>query len=143
MHGIIIRPAIEVGWLDTLLREQRGDLRPMINGVVDGLDHHNDGRSLIGSSVKIEDLTQVPLLRDGDQFFQWRGRGCSSKMPYIAFFGSEQMILSRRDWRTDPGTPGPVERRETLANHTGGPATWQMDSSPRSDFRIALPEFRW
>ena len=69
VHGIIIRPAIEVGWLDTLLREQRGDLRSMIDGVVDGLDHHDDGRSLIGSPVKIEYLTQVPLLRDGDQLF--------------------------------------------------------------------------
>src|ERR1700719_3105372 len=30
----------------------------------------NDDRwSLIGSLVKIEDLTQVPLLRDGDQLF--------------------------------------------------------------------------
>ena len=69
MHGIIIRPAIEVGWLDILLAQQSGDLRTMIDGVVDGLDHHDDGRSLIGSLVKIEYLTQVPLLRNGDQLF--------------------------------------------------------------------------
>ena len=69
VHGIIIRPAIEVVWLDTLLREQGRYLRTMIDGVVDGLDHHDDGRSLIGSPVKIEYLTQVPLLRDGDQLF--------------------------------------------------------------------------
>ncbi len=68
-HGIIIPPAIEHGWLDTLLREQRGDLRTMIDGVVNGLDHYDDGLSVIGPSVKMEDLTQVPLLRDGDQLF--------------------------------------------------------------------------
>src|SRR5947209_13267604 len=105
MHGIIICPGIQFGWLDTLLREQRGYLRTMIDGVVDGLDHHDDGRSLIGSPVKIEYLTQVPQLRDGDQlfsrplcsspqfveawksgeFFQRRGRSCSSKRSHIAF----------------------------------------------------------
>ena len=69
MHGIMICPAIEVGWLDILLAQQSGYLRTMIDGVVDGLDHHDDGRSLIGSPVKIKDLTQVPLLRDGDQLF--------------------------------------------------------------------------
>src|SRR5947209_14872105 len=67
MHAIIIRPAIELGWLDILLAQQSGYLRTMIDGVVDGLDQHDDGRSLIGSPVKMENLTQVPLLRDGDQ----------------------------------------------------------------------------
>src|SRR6266567_711185 len=71
MHGIMIGPAIEVGWLDILLAQQSGYLRTMINGVVNGLDHHNDGRSLIGSPVKIEYLTQVPLLRNDDQLFSW------------------------------------------------------------------------
>ena len=66
MQGIIVRPAIEFGWLDTLLAYKSGDLRAMIDGVVDGLDHHDDGRSFIGSPVKIEDLTQVPLLRNYD-----------------------------------------------------------------------------
>ncbi len=61
MHGIIIRPAIEVGWLDTLLAQQSGYLRTMIDSVVDGLDHHDDGRSLIGSPVKIEYITEEIL----------------------------------------------------------------------------------
>jgi len=59
----------------------------------------------------MEDLTQFSLLRDGDQLFsrplcsspqfveacksgeflQSRGRGCSSNMPHLAFFGSEQV----------------------------------------------------
>ena len=69
VHGIIIRPAIEVGWLNILLAQQSGYLRAMIDAVVDGLDHHDDSRSLVGPIVKIEDLTQVPLLRDGDQLF--------------------------------------------------------------------------
>jgi hypothetical protein len=47
MHGIIIRPAIELGWLDILLAQQSGDLRTMIDGMVDGLDQHDDARSLI------------------------------------------------------------------------------------------------
>ena len=64
MHCVIIRPAIEVGRLDILLAQQSGYLRTMIDSVVDGLDYHDDGRSLIGSFVKIEDLTLVPLLRD-------------------------------------------------------------------------------
>ncbi len=38
VHGIIIRPAIEVGRLDTLLSQQRGYLRTMVNAVIDGLD---------------------------------------------------------------------------------------------------------
>ena len=62
----MISPAIEAGWLDILLREQRGDLRPMINGVVEGLDQHDDDRSVIVLG-QMEDLAQVPLLRDGDQ----------------------------------------------------------------------------
>ncbi len=69
MHGIIIRPAIEVGWLDILLAQQRGYLRTMIDGVVDGLDHHDDDRSIIAPPVKMEDLAQFPLLRDRDQLF--------------------------------------------------------------------------
>ena len=69
MHGIIIRPAIEVGWLDILLAQQSGDLRTMIDGVVDGLDHHDDGWSIIGPSVKMEDLAQFSLFRDLDQLF--------------------------------------------------------------------------
>src|SRR5713101_6716154 len=111
MHGIIIRPAIEVGWLDTLLAQQSGYLRTMIDGVVDGLDHHDDGRSIIGSPVKMEDLAQFSLLRDRDQrfsrhlcgspqfveawksgeFLQSRGRDFSSQCPRVAFFGSEQV----------------------------------------------------
>src|SRR6266700_5415883 len=112
-HGIMIRPAIEVGWLDTLLAQQSGDLRTMINGMVDGLDHHDDDRSIIGPPVQMEDQIQVPPLRDCNQLFsrpfcsspqfvearksgevrKSRGRGCSSKikMPRIAFFGSEQV----------------------------------------------------
>jgi hypothetical protein len=54
VHGIIIRPAIEVGWLDILLAQQSGYLRTMINRVVDGLDQHDDDRSIIGPPVKIE-----------------------------------------------------------------------------------------
>ncbi len=64
MHGIIIRPAIEVGWLDILLAQQRGYLRTMIDGVVDGLDQHDDDRSIIGPPVKMEDFAQFPLFRD-------------------------------------------------------------------------------
>jgi hypothetical protein len=63
VHGTMIRPAIEVGWLDILLAQQSGYLRTMIDGVVDGLDQHDDGRSLIAPPVKMEDLTQFPLLR--------------------------------------------------------------------------------
>ena len=59
----MIRPAIEVGWLNILLAQQSGYLRTMIDGVVDGLDQHDDGRSLIAPPVKMEDLTQFPLLR--------------------------------------------------------------------------------
>ena len=106
MHGIIIRPAIKVGWLDILLAQQSGDLRTMIDAVVDGLDQHDDDRSLIAPPVKIEDLAQVPLLRDCNQLFsrplcssaqlvearksgevrKSRGRGYASKikMPRIA-----------------------------------------------------------
>src|SRR5947209_19367587 len=111
MHGIIIGPAIEVGWLDILLAQQSGDLRTMIDGVVDSLDHHDDGRSIISPPVKMEDLAQFSLLRDPDQRFSrplctspqlveaWQsgeflkssGRGCSSQCPRIAFFGSEQV----------------------------------------------------
>src|SRR6266852_5076104 len=111
MHGIIIRPAIEVGWLDILLAQQSGYLRTMINRVVDGLDQHDDDRSIIGPPVKMEDLAQFPLLRDCNQLFSrplcsspqfveaWKsgeflklkGRGCSSNTPHIAFFGSEQV----------------------------------------------------
>src|SRR3989440_9871762 len=72
VHGIIIRPAIEVGWLDILLAQQSGYLRPMIDGVVDSLDHHDDDRSIIGPTVKMEDPTQLPLLhllRERDQCF--------------------------------------------------------------------------
>src|SRR6266700_3252965 len=110
-HGIIIRPAIEVGWLDILLAQQSGYLRTMIDGVVDGLDHHDDDRSIISPPVKMEDLTQLNLLRERDQRFsrplctspqfvevwrmrevpKWRGRGCSSQCPRIAFFGSEHV----------------------------------------------------
>src|SRR6266487_1282285 len=113
VHGIIIRPAIEVGWLDILLAQQSGYLRTMIDAMVDGLDQHDDDRSIIGPSVKMEDQIQVPPLRDCNQLFsrplcsspqfiearksgevrKSRGRGCSSKikMPRIAFFGSEQV----------------------------------------------------
>src|SRR5213082_3579095 len=69
MHGIIIRPAIEFGWLDILLAQQSGYLRTMIDGVVDGLDQHDDDRSIIGSTIKMEHLAQVPLLCDRDQRF--------------------------------------------------------------------------
>ena len=69
MHGIIIRPAIEVGWLDILLAQQRGDLRTMIDGVVDGLDHYDDSWTFIGALVKQEDLTEITLLGDGNQRF--------------------------------------------------------------------------
>src|SRR5437879_13213579 len=69
MHGIMIGPAIEVGWLDILLAQQSGYLRTMIDGVVDGLDHHNDDRSIIGPPVKMEDQIQVPPLRDCNQLF--------------------------------------------------------------------------
>ena len=65
MHCIIIPPAIEVRWLDTLLTQQSGYLRTMINGVVDGLDHHDDGRSLVGSPVKIKDLNEFHVCSDG------------------------------------------------------------------------------
>src|SRR6266700_5379207 len=115
MHGIMIRPAIEVGWLDTLLAQQSGDLRTMIDGVVDGLDHHDDDRSIIGPPVKMEDLTQLPLLhllRKRDQRFsrplctspqfvevwkmrevlKWRGRDFPGQCPRIAFFGSEHVL---------------------------------------------------
>jgi len=88
------------------LAQQRGYLRPMIDGVVDGLDQHDDDRSLIAPPVKMEDLTQFPLLRDRDQLFSrplctspqfvevWkmrevrksRGRDFSSQCPRIAFF---------------------------------------------------------
>ena len=44
---IMIRPAIEVGWHDILLARQSGYLRTMIDGVVDGLDQHDDDRSII------------------------------------------------------------------------------------------------
>jgi hypothetical protein len=111
VHCIIIRPAIEVGWHDILLAQQSAYQRMMIDGVGDGLDQHDDDRSLIAPPVKMEDLTQFPLLRDGDrlfsrplcsspqfveawkhgEFLQSRGRGCSSNMPHIAFFGSEQV----------------------------------------------------
>ena len=69
MYGIIICPAIEVGWLDILLAQQSGYLRTMIDGVVDGLDHYDDDRGIIGSPVKMEDLTQLPLLHERDQRF--------------------------------------------------------------------------
>jgi hypothetical protein len=55
-HGIIIRPAIEVGWLDILLAQQSGYLRTMIDGVVDCLDQDDDNRSIIGPPVKMEDF---------------------------------------------------------------------------------------
>src|SRR6266700_3521574 len=111
VHGIIIRPAIEVGWLDILLAQQSGYLRMMINGVVDGLDQHDDDRSIIGPPVKMEDLAQVPLLRDCNQLFsrplcsspqfvearksgeflqsRSRGSSCKIKMSSIAFFSRE------------------------------------------------------
>jgi hypothetical protein len=65
---IIISPATEAGWLDILLAQQRGYLRTMINRVVEGLDQHDDAPSVIAPG-KMEDLAQVPLLRDGDQLF--------------------------------------------------------------------------
>ena len=67
-HGIIKSPAIEAGWLDILLAQQRGYLRTMINRVIEGLDQHDDALSVIALG-KMEDLAQVPLLRDGDQLF--------------------------------------------------------------------------
>src|SRR6266581_6563368 len=114
VHYIIVRPAIEVGWLDILLAQQRGYLRTMIDCVVDGLDHHDDDRSIIGPPVKMEDLTQLlllHLLRERDQRFsrplctspqfvevwkmrevpKWRGRDFPSQCPRIAFFGSEHV----------------------------------------------------
>src|SRR6266699_1300642 len=64
VHYIIVRPAIEVGWLDIMLAQQRGYMRTMIDGVVDGLDQHDDARSIIGPPVQMEDLAQFPLFRD-------------------------------------------------------------------------------
>src|SRR5947209_11651223 len=113
-RGIVIRPAIEFSWLNILLRKQCGDLRTMIDGVVDGLDHHDDGRSIIGPPVKMEDLTQLFLvhtLRERDQRFsrapgmspqfvetwkmrevlKWRGKDFRGQSPRIAFFGSEHV----------------------------------------------------
>jgi hypothetical protein len=72
VHCIIIRPAIEVRWLDILLTQQSGYLRTMVDGVVDSLDQHDDNWRVISSSVKMEDLTQIPLLSllcDRDQLF--------------------------------------------------------------------------
>jgi len=40
----------------------------MINRVIEGLDQHDDALSVIALG-KMEDLAQVPLLRDGDQLF--------------------------------------------------------------------------
>ena len=51
------------------MAQQSGYLRTMIDGVVDGLDQHDDDRSIISPPVKMEDLAQFPLLRDRDQLF--------------------------------------------------------------------------
>src|SRR6266550_4942945 len=95
MHGIIIRPAIEVGWLNILLAQQSGDLRTMIDGVVDGLDHHDDGRSIIGSPVKMEDLSQLPLihlLRERDQRFS---RPLCTSLQFVEAWKSDEFLKSR------------------------------------------------
>ena len=83
MHGIMICPAIEVGWLDILLAQQSGYLRTMIDGVVDGLDQHDDDRSLIAPPVKMEDLTQVPLLCDPLAPHVCKRRPRSYPIPFI------------------------------------------------------------
>src|SRR2546427_3986791 len=87
-------------------------MRTMINAMVDSLDQHDNGRNVIGSLFKMKDLAQVPLLRNGNklfsrslcsspqfveagkrgEFLQSRGRGWSSKMPHLAFFGGEQVL---------------------------------------------------
>ena len=42
----------------------------MIDAVVNGLDQHNDNRSLIGPIItKVQNLAQFPLLRHSDQLF--------------------------------------------------------------------------
>src|SRR5437660_11734102 len=87
-------------------------MRTMIDAMVDSLDQHDDSRSVIGPLVKMKDLAQVPLLHDGNELFsrslcsspqfveagksgeslQSRGRGNSSKMMHIAFFGGEHVL---------------------------------------------------
>src|SRR5690348_11061982 len=67
-----ICPGIKFGRLNILLAQQRGYLRTMINAVVDGLDQHDEDRSIIGSPIKMENLIQVfllSLLSERDQLF--------------------------------------------------------------------------
>src|SRR5690348_8499074 len=71
-HCVVIGPAIDSWRFDPLLAEQRGDLRAMIDGVVDGLDYHDDDRSIIRSCVQMQDRIQIlwlRLLHEVDQCF--------------------------------------------------------------------------
>src|SRR5262249_44288532 len=85
----------------------------MIDAVADGLDQHDDDRSLVGPGVEREDPAQVASLGDGNELFsralcsssqvvearkradicQSRSRGWPGKpvVPRIAFFGREQV----------------------------------------------------
>lgn len=45
-----------------MLAEQRGDLRTMVDGMLDGLNHHDADRSIIGPTVKMEYLIQLFLI---------------------------------------------------------------------------------
>lgn len=65
---VVVGPAVEIEWLDALLAQERSDLRAVINSMVDGLNQDFDDRRVVGTSIKVEDLIQIPLFRDDRQF---------------------------------------------------------------------------